>query len=78
LFAASEGIVFFVDCDEIGFDAGFEVFDDVAADFGVFDTAVDELLGSGFELGFEHSENEGVFAGEVGADVGEDGEEASE
>ena len=64
--------------DEVGFDFGFKIFDDLAADFGVFDAAVDEFVGAGFELGFEHGEDEGVGAGEMVVDVGEDFDKGDE
>lgn len=42
------------------FDFSFKVGDDAAADFAVFDYAIYEVAGGGFELGFEHDKELGI------------------
>ena len=54
-------VVFIEDDESVGFEPLFEMFNNLATDFVVFNDASCELVWSGFELGFKHHKVIGIF-----------------
>lgn len=50
----------------------FKIFDDEATDFFVFDDTFGKLGGGGFELGFEHDQEFGIWTSKVAFGMEED------